>query len=167
MVDATFDDLMLYREHQKQEKHRRDIEASEVIKRAEELIQELTNKPALNLYKEYREKEKNPYYVATKNLDYVPNRQSLQGEVDEAKDKFESYLARHYKDTRAYSAYFSVYVPPTSPFDGWAPQTGVEAELAIIELSAEEHDQLYKLHGLIGELKRMARSRTTKAPTSQ
>lgn len=52
MVGATFDDLMLYREHQKQEKHRRDIEASEVIKRAEELIQELTNKPALNLPRE-------------------------------------------------------------------------------------------------------------------
>lgn len=151
----TFDDLMLYMDHQKQEKqqekHRRAIEAIEVIKRAEELIQELKKKPALSLLKEYREKEKNPYYVATKNLDYVPNRKRLQDEVDEAKDKFESYLARHYKDTRAYSAYHSVYVQ-SSPYDGWAPAAGVDYELENIELSAEERDQLYKLHGIIGEL---------------
>lgn len=154
----TFDDLMLYMDHQKQEKHRRAIEAIEVIIRAEELIQELKkNKPALTLLKEYREKEKNPYYVATKDLDYVPDRKRLQDEVDEAKDKFESYLARHYKDTRAYSAYHSVYVPP-SPYDGWAPPAGVDYELERIELSAEERDQLYKLHGLVGELKRMTRS---------
>jgi len=146
---STFDDLMLYRENHEQRNHLENNEASKVIERAKELIEKLTNKPALNLYKEYRKKATFYYYVATKDLDYVSERESMQRDVNEAKKKFESYLERHYKDTGAYRSYF---VPVNA--DSGGPGCSMEMLLARIELGAEEYEQLSKLYGLVGELKR-------------